>query len=94
MKRPEINITRPHANVAEKVGTNRHDTRQTQPRDRDQSGHRWMMIACCIPMLVIAIGLVAAGVVSPGFILVALACTAMMALMMGGASHDGGDNRQ
>lgn len=53
-----------------------------------------MMIACCIPMLVIAIGLVAAGVVSPGFILVALACTAMMALMMGGASHDGGDNRQ
>lgn len=72
-----------------------HDTRQTQrlEQHRSHSGHRWMMIACCIPMLAIAIGLVAAGVVSPGFIFVALACTAMMALMMGGGSHGGGDNR-
>ena len=43
-----------------------------------------MMIACCIPMLVIAVALVATGVASPGFIVVALACTAMMALMMRG----------
>ena len=50
-------------------------------------GHRWMMIACCIPMLLIAIALVAAGVVSPGFIIVALLCTVMMAAMMGGHSH-------
>ena len=47
-------------------------------------GHGWMMIACCIPMLVIAVVLVATGVAGPGFIVVALACTAMMALMMGG----------
>ena len=53
-------------------------------------GHGWMMIACCIPMLVIAGVLVATGVVSAGFLVVALACTAMMALMMRGMS--GGDH--
>jgi len=54
-----------------------------------------MMIACCIPMLVIAIALVATGVVNPGFLFTAIACTVMMALMMrmmpghgvGGASN-------
>ena len=45
-------------------------------------GHHWMMIACCIPMIVIAIALVAAGVASPGFIFVAFACLAMMWMMM------------
>lgn len=49
--------------------------------------HHWMMIACCIPMLAIAIALVATGVVSIGFLFVALACTAMMALMMRGMGH-------
>lgn len=48
-------------------------------------GHsHWMMIACCIPMLAIAVVLVATGVVGAGFLIVALACTAMMALMMRG----------
>ena len=56
-------------------------------------GHGWMMVACCIPMLVIAVVLVAAGVVGAGFILVALACTAMMALMMRGMSGSGTDER-
>jgi hypothetical protein len=52
-----------------------------------------MMIACCIPMLVIAIALVAAGVVNPGFLFVAIACTVMMALMMRGMSGmSKGDN--
>ena len=50
-------------------------------------GHGWMMIACCIPMLAIAVVLVAIGVVSTGFLLFAVACTAMMALMMRGMSH-------
>jgi hypothetical protein len=40
-----------------------------------------MMIACCIPMLVIAIVLVAAGAVSVSWLFAALMCTAMMALM-------------
>ena len=45
-------------------------------------GHGLMMIACCIPMLVIAVVLVATGVVNPGFLFAAIACTVMMALMM------------
>ena len=54
-------------------------------------GHGWMMIACCIPMLVIAVALVAAGVVSTSFLVFAVACTAMMALMMRGMSGHGRD---
>ena len=57
------------------------------------SGHGWMMIACCIPMLIIAIVLVATGVAGPGFILAAILCTAMMAMMMGGMSHGGEQKR-
>jgi hypothetical protein len=66
--------------------------------DEDQHahhGHGLMMIACGIPMLVIAVPLVATGVASPGFVFAALACTAMMALMMRGRAgsdtheHDG-----
>jgi hypothetical protein len=49
-------------------------------------GHGLMMIACCVPMLVIAIVLVATGVASAGFLFAALACTAMMAFMMRGMS--------
>ena len=49
--------------------------------------HRWMMVACCIPMLAVAVRLVAAGVVSAGFLLVAFECPAMMALMMRGMDH-------
>jgi len=51
-------------------------------------GHGWMMIACCIPMLLIAGILVTTGVASPAFLVVAVGC----ALMMGGMSH-GGDDR-
>ena len=52
--------------------------------------HSWMMIACCIPMLVIAVALVVAGVASPGFIVAAIACTVMMAVMMRSMNHGGG----
>jgi hypothetical protein len=47
-------------------------------------GHRIMMIACCIPMFIIGIALVATGVVGASFLIYAVACTLMMALMMGG----------
>ena len=51
-------------------------------------GHsRWMMIACCVPMLAIAVVLVATGVAGAGLIVVAVMCTAMMAMMMGGMSR-------
>ena len=58
-------------------------------RDHAHGGHHWMMIACCIPMLVIAIALVVTGVVGVSFIFVAIACTLMMAMMMRGM-HGGG----
>ena len=56
-------------------------------------GHGWLMIACCIPMLVIAGILVATGVASPAFLVIAVGCTLMMAMMMRGMSHGGGDER-
>lgn len=68
-----------------------------QPDGPDQGkaphrrGHGLMMIACCIPMLVIAGILVATGVASPAFLVVAVGCTLMMALMMRGMGHDGDD---
>jgi len=55
-------------------------------------GHGWMMIACCIPMLAIAIVLAATGVVGYGFIAIAVMCTVMMAMMGHGMSH--GDSGQ
>ena len=45
-------------------------------------GHKLMMIACCVPMLVIVGVLVATGVAGSGFIIYAVLCTAMMAMMM------------
>ena len=44
-----------------------------------QHGHGLMMIACCIPMLFIAMLLVATGVASPACLVAALECTATMA---------------
>lgn len=68
------------------------DPEPSQPNKKGGHGH-WMMIACCIPMLTIAIVLVATGVAGAGFIFVALMCTAMMAMMMMGMSHGGGGQR-
>jgi hypothetical protein len=64
-----------------------------EPGQGHSHGHGWMMIACCIPMLVIAVILVATGLASPVFLAAAVGCTLMMALMMGGMSHGGGDGR-
>lgn len=47
------------------------------------------MVACCIPMLVIAVVLVATGVANGGFIFAAIMCTAMMWMMMRGVSGFG-----
>ena len=63
-------------------------SRDTRPdHDVHRGGHGWMMIACCIPMLAIAGILVATGVLSARFLLLAVGCTAMMALMMRGVGH-------
>ena len=66
-----------------------HEPHMEQDEKGKQGGHgRWMMIACCIPMLVIAVALVATGVAGVGFIFAAVMCTLMMAMMMGGMSGD------
>jgi hypothetical protein len=49
---------------------------------RADAGHGWVMFICCIPMLIPASLLVARGVANTGFLFAALACTAMMALMI------------
>ena len=69
-----------------------HDQPETGEPKSKHGGHSWMMIACCIPMLVIAIALVATGVAGVGFIFVAVMCTLMMALMMRGM-HGGGEGK-
>ena len=77
--------------------TTRHDP--VSPQDQapgaghGHAGHAWMMIACCIPMLVIAVVLVATGAVSPAFLVTVIGCTLMMAMMMRGLGHGGGDDR-
>ena len=58
------------------------------PTAHRHGGHGLMMIVCCIPMLLIAGVLVLTGVLSPGFLLLAVACIAMMALMMTGMHDD------
>ena len=70
---------------------------QSQTRHRAVAGarhrgHRWMMLACCIPMLLVVIALVATGVASASAIVYALACVAMMGVMMAGMGHGSGDN--
>jgi hypothetical protein len=63
-------------------------------RHGGHGGHGWMMIACCIPMLAIAVILVATGAASPTLLFGAIGCTLMMAMMMRGMSHGGGDGRR
>lgn len=60
---------------------------------KSRGGHGWMMIACCVPMLVIAIVLVTTGVVGSGFVFGAVACAVMMAVMMRGMGS-GNDSRR
>ncbi len=65
--------------------TNTDHVRQPAQEGHDAGGHRghgWMMIACCSSMVAIAVVLFATGVASVGFLVVALMCTAMMAMMM------------
>jgi hypothetical protein len=71
---------------------------KTPPSDQharrgSHPGHDLLMIVCCIPILVIAIVLVATGVAGASFLFAAIACIVMMgmmmAMMMGGMSRGG-----
>ena len=66
------------------------------PAESNGSGGRghWLMMACCVPMIVIAGALVASGTVSIGFLLFAVLCTAMMFFMMRGMSHGSSDKQE
>ena len=59
-------------------GTQKADQGQQHSGHGGHGGHGWMMMICCIPMLVIAIVLVATGVATGGFIFVAVMCTVMI----------------
>ena len=97
--RPEDGPHRDHAGA----GTDQHVGHQPDHPSAQQShdhgghaGHKWMMIACCVPMLVIAIALVASGTVGAGVIVLAVGCTLIMVLMMGGIGghgHGGGGGK-
>lgn len=73
--------------------SNDHTPDEGSHRGHGHGGHSWMMIACCVPMLVIAIALVATGVAGASFIVAAVACTLMMALMMRGMHGGSGDGK-
>ena len=47
--------------------TGTHDERQG-PDHGGHTAHKWMMIACCVTMLVIALALVAFGTAGPGVV--------------------------
>jgi hypothetical protein len=49
-----------------------------------------MMIAFCLPLLVVAVILVVTKAVGVGFLLVAVACTLMMAMIMRSMEHGSG----
>lgn len=54
----------------------------THEHETGHGGHRWMMIACCIPMLIVVGVLVASGTAGSGAIIYAVVCLGMMWLMM------------
>lgn len=62
-----------------------HHGPQPPSKGHPQAGHgshRWMMIACCIPMVVIVGILIATGAAGSGLLLYAAICVGAMALMM------------
>jgi hypothetical protein len=77
---------RPSSNHTSDESPHQHDGHESRPDAatglRGHGGHRLMMIACCIPMLVIVGILVGTGVAGTGAILFALICLGMMAVMM------------
>ncbi len=92
MRRPPINITPRERAGRVGLGTGHEQASDKGSHGQGHGGHGWMMIACCIPMLAIAIVLVATGVASVGLIFVAIICTLMMAMMMRGM-HGSGDGK-
>ncbi|WP_146097439.1 hypothetical protein [Nocardia nova] len=62
---------------------------QRRAQGSGHRGHGAMMIACCALIIAIALVLVVTGVMPSGFLLVALGCTLMTAVMMADVGHPG-----
>ena len=54
----------------------------SEPRHHGGWGHSLMMLACCVPLVLVVVGLVLSGAAGSGAVLYALLCTAMMAAMV------------
>ena len=78
----EVEMDGAHGEIGVASDKNRHLSArgdQRSPNGRHM-GHGILMLVCCIPVLVIAV--VATGFINPGFLITALACAAMMYVMM------------
>lgn len=68
-----------------------HTTHEHTGQEAGGHSHRWLMLACCIPMVLIVLGLLATGAAGAGAIVFAVICVGVMALMMfvmpGGHKH-------
>lgn len=49
---------------------------------RPHRGHRWLMLACCVPMLVIVAVLLISGTAGIGAVVFAVVCVGIMTAMM------------
>lgn len=71
--------------------TNQFPDPKPGPHVTEHGRHGLWMLACCVPIVAVAVLLVATGVAGSGAVLVALGCAAMMAVMMlmmsGGHGH-------
>ena len=52
------------------------------PDERPHRSHRWLMLACCVPMLVIVAVLLISGTAGIGAVIFAVACVGIMTAMM------------
>ena len=59
------------------------------PDDGHRRNHGWVMMLCCVPMVIIAVALVVTGVASAGFLFTAVLCVGMMAVKIRGMYHSG-----
>ena len=91
MTSPTTGPDRPIRDLSDSLTETGHTSVGTHTGHHAHSGHRWMMLICCIPMVAIVVLLIASGTAGSGAFVWALGCVAMMAAMMfmmpGGHNH-------